>query len=113
MKGWAVERAAAILTAAGPAEHSVNGGGDVQCSGDRLWRIGIADPLHPGRLALVVTGRDFAVATSGVAERREHIIDPYTGLAAGRPGQPHRGRCEAGRDGRLRHGGVRDGICGP
>ncbi len=63
VKGWAVERAAAILTAAGSAEHSVNGGGDVQCTGDRLWRIGIADPLHPGRLALVVT----------------HIIDPYTG----------------------------------
>jgi thiamine biosynthesis lipoprotein len=79
VKGWAVERAAGILTAAGPAGHSVNGGGDVQCSGDRMWRIGIADPLHPGRLALVVTGRDFAVATSGVAERREHIIDPYTG----------------------------------
>ena len=79
VKGWAVERAAGILTAAGPAGHSVNGGGDVQCSGDRMWRIGIADPLHPGRLALVVTGRDFAVATSGVAERREHILDPYTG----------------------------------
>ena len=79
VKGWAVERAAAILTAAGSAEHSVNGGGDVQCTGDRLWRIGIADPLRPGRLALVVAGRDFAVATSGVAERGAHIIDPYTG----------------------------------
>ena len=75
----AVERAAAILTAAGSAEHSVNGGGDVQCTGDRLWRIGIADPWRPGRLALVVAGRDFAVATSGVAERGAHIIDPYTG----------------------------------
>ena len=40
---------------------------------------GRSDPLHPGRLALVVTGRDFAVATSGAAERGEHIIDPYTG----------------------------------
>jgi thiamine biosynthesis lipoprotein len=79
VKGWAIERAAAILTAAGSAEHSVNGGGDVQCAGDRRWRIGIADPLHPGRLALVVAGRDFAVATSGVAERGAHIIDPYTG----------------------------------
>jgi thiamine biosynthesis lipoprotein len=79
VKGWAIERAAAMLTAAGSAEHSVNGGGDVQCVGDRLWRVGIADPLHPGRLALVVTGRDFAVATSGVAERGPHIIDPYTG----------------------------------
>ena len=79
VKGWAIERAAAILTAAGSDEHSVNGGGDVRCVGDRLWRVGIADPLHPGRLALVVSGRDFAVATSGVAERGPHIIDPYTG----------------------------------
>jgi Membrane-associated lipoprotein involved in thiamine biosynthesis len=36
-------------------------------------------PAAPGRLALVVTGRDFAVATSGVAERGAHIVDPYTG----------------------------------
>jgi len=79
VKGWAIERAAAILTAAGSAEHSVNGGGDVQCAGGRLWRVGIADPLRPGRLALVVAGRDFAVATSGVAERGPHIIDPHTG----------------------------------
>ena len=40
VKGWAVERAAAILTAAGSAEHSVNGGGDVQCAGDRLGGSG-------------------------------------------------------------------------
>jgi thiamine biosynthesis lipoprotein len=86
VKGWAIERAAAMLTAAGSAEHSVNGGGDVQCVGDRgpgqLWRIGIADPLRSGTLALVVTGRDFAVATSGVAERGSHIIDPHTGQPA-------------------------------
>ena len=79
VKGWAIERAAAILTAAGSAEHSVNGGGDVQCVGDRVWRVGVADPLHPGRLAQVVAGRDFAVATSGIAERGSHIIDPHTG----------------------------------
>ncbi len=82
VKGWAIERAAAMLTAAGSAEHSVNGGGDVQCTGDRVWRIGIAHPLRPGTLALVVTGRDFAVATSGVAERGPHIINPHTGRPA-------------------------------
>jgi FAD:protein FMN transferase len=86
VKGWAIERAAALFTAAGSAEHSVNGGGDVQCVGDRgagqLWRIGIAHPLQPGALALVVTGRDFAVATSGVAERGPHIINPHTGQPA-------------------------------
>jgi FAD:protein FMN transferase len=86
VKGWAIERAAAMLTAAGSAEHSVNGGGDIQCVGDRgpgqAWRVGIADPLRPGSLALVVTGQDFAVATSGVAERGPHIVNPHTGQPA-------------------------------
>jgi thiamine biosynthesis lipoprotein len=86
VKGWAIERAAAMLTMVGSAEHSVNGGGDVQCVGDRgsgqPWRVGIADPLRPGALALVVTGQDFAVATSGVAERGAHIVNPHTGQPA-------------------------------
>jgi FAD:protein FMN transferase len=86
VKGWAIERAAAMLTTAGSAEHSVNGGGDIQCVGDRgpgqPWRVGIADPLRPGSLALVVTGQDFAVATSGVAERGAHIVNPHTGQPA-------------------------------
>ena len=106
VKGWAIERAAVMLTAAGSAEHSVNGGGDVQCVGDhgpgQPWRVGIADPLRPGSLALVVAGRElvgrdladrdlagqdlaergFAVATSGVAERGPHIVNPHTGRPA-------------------------------
>ncbi|HYB48020.1 MAG TPA: FAD:protein FMN transferase [Streptosporangiaceae bacterium] len=86
VKGWAIERAAAMLTASGSAEHSVNGGGDIQCVGDRgpdePWRVGIAHPLRPGSLALVVAGRDFAVATSGLAERGPHIINPHTGEPA-------------------------------
>src|SRR5690349_19590615 len=84
VKGWAVERAAGLLTAAGPAGHSVNGGGDVQCSGDRMWRSGSADPLHPGRLALVRAGRAVAVPTSVVAEPRQRRTRPY-------PGQPPAG----------------------
>src|SRR5580700_11988788 len=35
VKGWAVERAAALLAGAGSADHGVNGGGDVQCAGGR------------------------------------------------------------------------------
>jgi len=46
------------------------------------WRVGIGDPLRPGSLALVVTGQDFAVATSGVAERGAHIVNPHTGQPA-------------------------------
>jgi FAD:protein FMN transferase len=104
VKGWAVERAAAILSAAGSANHLVNGGGDVQCvggrprsalgaagvssgsssglSGEEPWRVGIADPFHRGGLALVVEAAGSAVATSGTAERGAHIIDPHLGRPA-------------------------------
>jgi thiamine biosynthesis lipoprotein len=97
VKGWAVERAADILSAAGSASHLVNGGGDVRCAGGRPgaaapagagpasappWRVGIADPLRRGRLALVVEARDCGVATSGTAERGAHIVNPRTGHAA-------------------------------
>jgi thiamine biosynthesis lipoprotein len=104
VKGWAAERAAAMLSAAGSNAHLVNAGGDVQCVGGRPasnastanradvgestlgrltdpcrtgpWRVGIADPFHPGGLALVVEAIDCAVATSGIAERGRHIITP-------------------------------------
>jgi len=86
VKGWAVEQASDLLVAAGSANHSLNGGGDVQCVGraapDRPWRVGVADPSRPGELVAVVTGADLAVATSGSAERGAHIIDPHTGRAA-------------------------------
>jgi thiamine biosynthesis lipoprotein len=86
VKGWAVERAAAMLRRAGSRNHSVNGGGDLRLAGgtepDRPWRIGIADPLRPGTVATVITGWDMAVATSGTAERGAHIVDPRTGLPA-------------------------------
>ena len=86
VKGWAIEHAAAMLRDAGSRNHSVNGGGDVQCVGEaasgRPWRIGIAHPLRPGTLATVVTGRDIAVATSGTGERGNHIINPHTGKPA-------------------------------
>ncbi|GAA1974948.1 FAD:protein FMN transferase [Catenulispora subtropica] len=86
VKGWAIEEVSRLLVAAGSRNHLVVGGGDVQARGEpetgRPWTVGIADPLHHGRFAALVSGRDFAVATSGTAERGDHIIDPATGLAA-------------------------------
>ncbi|TGB01344.1 FAD:protein FMN transferase [Streptomyces palmae] len=86
VKGWAVERAAHLLYAAGARNTCVNGGGDLQLTGEASpgvpWRVGIADPLRPGRLLTVVTGRDLAVATSGTAERGLHVHDPRTGAPA-------------------------------
>jgi thiamine biosynthesis lipoprotein len=82
VKGWSVERASRMLSEAGLHRHGINGGGDVRLSGGaapgRPWRTGIADPLAPGRIVAVVAGHDLAVATSGIAERGRHILDPYT-----------------------------------
>lgn len=83
VKGWAIEQASDRLIAAGAPNHSVNGGGDVQCAGEpspgRPWRIGIADPADRTRILAVVEGRKMGVATSGSAERGEHVFDPHTG----------------------------------
>ncbi|WP_069467575.1 FAD:protein FMN transferase [Actinacidiphila rubida] len=78
VKGWAVERAAAMLRSAGAEAVCVNGGGDVQVHGGP-WRIGVTDPLRRGELAtLVEADGELAVATSGAAERGAHILDPRT-----------------------------------
>ncbi|MGW8063366.1 FAD:protein FMN transferase [Streptomyces ziwulingensis] len=89
VKGWAVERAARRIAAAGASGVSVNGGGDVQVLGTpgagRPWRIGVSDPLRPGGLAAVVSAAGaagLAVATSGSAERGAHVVDPRTGRSA-------------------------------
>ncbi|MFJ3233106.1 FAD:protein FMN transferase [Streptomyces sp. NPDC086787] len=85
VKGWATERAARRIAAAGASGVSVNGGGDVQMYGapepHRPWRVGVADPLRPGGLAAVISSGgvpELAVATSGTAERGAHIMDPRT-----------------------------------
>ncbi|GAA0926051.1 FAD:protein FMN transferase [Streptomyces thermoalcalitolerans] len=89
VKGWATERAARHIAAAGVDGVSVNGGGDVQLLGSpgpqRPWRVGVSDPLRPGALAAVVSAagaEELAVATSGTAERGAHIVDPRTGRSA-------------------------------
>jgi FAD:protein FMN transferase len=83
VKGWAVQRASELLSAAGSDRHCINGGGDIQVVGgptpETAWQIGISHPLHPTALASVVSIRDGAVATSGTAERGAHVIDPFTG----------------------------------
>ena len=83
VKGWSIERASALLRAAGSRNHAVNGGGDMQLAGEagtgRPWTVGIVDPRDRARVVARVSRRDGAVATSGVAERGRHIVDPFTG----------------------------------
>jgi thiamine biosynthesis lipoprotein len=75
VKGWAAERAGAVLTAHGIPAHVVSAGGDVRLRGAG-WQVGIADPHRPGRLVAVAQVGDGAVATSGTAERGAHVWDP-------------------------------------
>jgi thiamine biosynthesis lipoprotein len=86
VKGWAVERAAGMLVAAGVRGFCINAGGDVLVRGrgsvQNAWRIGIQHPWQRDKLAAVVSVVDGAVATSGRYERGDHVIDPRTGLPA-------------------------------
>jgi thiamine biosynthesis lipoprotein len=86
VKGWAVQRASLLLSGHGALNHGVNGGGDLQLAGEaapgRPWTVGISDPRDRSRITTTVTGRDFAVATSGLAERGRHILDPFTARPA-------------------------------
>lgn len=88
VKGWAVERAGRmhlepLLALPGVVAAGVNAGGDMQLftapGSDWLWNVGIVDPADRGRTIATVSVRDGAVATSGLAERGAHIIDPRTG----------------------------------
>jgi FAD:protein FMN transferase len=79
VKGWSVERAAALLDDAGVREYVVDAGGDVRVRG--AWSVGIQHPLEPQALAAVVEAEDLALATSGEYARGAHVLDPHTGAA--------------------------------
>jgi thiamine biosynthesis lipoprotein len=86
VKGWAVDRAGAILESAGVARYCLAAGGDVLARGGRAaglpWRVGIAHPTLRGATALILEADDLAVATSGTTERGGHIVDGRTGRTA-------------------------------
>ena len=85
VKGWAAERAADVLRAAGARSFALNVGGDIVCNGGSAagapWRIGVRDPDDPSRMLLVVGVTNGAVATSGLYERGAHVTDARTGAA--------------------------------
>lgn len=81
VKGWAVQRAADSLAAAGARRFCLNAGGDVVAAGGP-WRVGIRHPEHADRLCAVLAVTDGAVATSGRYERGDHIVDGRTGRPA-------------------------------
>lgn len=86
VKGWAAQRSARHLAAAGGVDWCLNAGGDVivLCPSGEPFGVGIQDPRDPARIAAVVRRASGAVATSGTAARGAHLYDPRTGGAAER-----------------------------
>jgi FAD:protein FMN transferase len=93
-KGYAVDRAVAILRARGFQDFMVQAGGDLFVSGQaggRPWRLGINDPRGaPDDPFATVELRDRTLSTSGDYERffiangarYHHLLDPDVGAPA-------------------------------
>lgn len=89
-KGYALDRAAAILRQGHAKAALINIGGNVLAigrPGNHAWQVGIRDPRSSGTLTSVALNDNEAIGTSGDYERyfmkdgkrRPHIIDPRTG----------------------------------
>lgn len=92
-KGYALDRAAAILREQGVTNALINIGGNVLAlgrKGDQPWRIGIQHPREPAPLATLPLYDGEAVGTSGDYQRyfmldgvrHAHLLDPRTGQPA-------------------------------
>lgn len=89
-KGYALDRAAALLREQGIRNALINIGGNVFAlgqHGNRPWRVGIQHPRKPGALATLELRDGEAIGTSGDYQRYFmlgdtrycHLIDPRSG----------------------------------
>jgi len=93
-KGYAVDRALAVLRDSGVENALINAGGDLAVLGrpspGHAWRVGLQHPRKPEALIAALDAEGFAVATSGDYQRYRlhdgvryhHILTPSTGLPA-------------------------------
>jgi len=79
VKGWAAERASALLARSGVPAHLLNAGGDVRLRANgeaATWNVGVEDPHRPDQVLVTLTIGDGAVASSGTRQRGSHVWDP-------------------------------------
>jgi len=94
-KGYAVDRAAAVLRSAGLTDFLAQAGGDLYGAGKKPdgspWVSGVQDPRGPqGSFFAIIQLEDHAFSTAGDyarsfvigGKRYHHIIDPRTGYPA-------------------------------
>ena len=77
-KGWALDRAAAVLRAQGVTHAFINFGGQILALGTPIegdaWTVILPGQAEPLRV------KDASVSTSGDSERPGHIVSPFDGL---------------------------------
>jgi thiamine biosynthesis lipoprotein len=89
-KGYAVERAAAVIHRHGFRDFAIKAGGDMRVMGlwnDKPWKIGIRDPRDREGTIAILPVSNVAISTAGDYERffdlggkrYAHILDPKTG----------------------------------
>ena len=92
-KGYALDRAAAMLRAEGIENALINIGGNVMAlgrKGDHPWQVGIQHPRAPQPIGVLALYDGEAIGTSGDYQRYfeldgrrfSHLIDPRTGQPA-------------------------------
>jgi thiamine biosynthesis lipoprotein len=90
VKGWAADKCAEMLVAAGCENVQVNAAGDLTLRGGHIekggevepWSIGVTNPDNKLEVLQIFKIMDGAIATSGESERGAHIHDPFTGTIA-------------------------------
>ena len=91
VKGWAADKCADMLVAAGVEHVQANAAGDLALRGGwfdsaagavKPWSIGVVNPDNRSEIVKVFEITDGAIATSGTYERGAHIHDPSNGLIA-------------------------------
>ena len=94
-KGYAVDQGMQVLIRAGIQHARLSAGGDMRLLGDRRgrpWMVGVRDPRHKDKQAVVMPLSNTAISTSGDYERFfiddegqrvHHILSPSTGRPVG------------------------------
>jgi thiamine biosynthesis lipoprotein len=103
VRGWAIQRASAVLAEGGAANHSLWTGDEVSTSGrpgpDHTWRVRVQNPARPETVAWIVSAADMAVATAhhapGDRIRNPLTRRPASGLASVTVAGPELGRAAA------------------
>lgn len=94
-KGYAVDRAVAIVREFGVSSGNISAGGDSRVLGDKRgkpWIVGIKNPRNDEAMAILLPLDNIAISTSGdyeryffdaeSGERIHHILNPRTGESA-------------------------------